>query len=509
MPQRSSLEANPLFSIRGAPPTASMLLSPEMLASKYGKEAEEVVDAMGEAMHVAAMATLLLEEKKDKTAIGLHGMELEREFGRRCRGGSTTLVEQAVLVALARRLQAKFPDDPILTDEDTDVLPEDEDFAALVAFFLGEYGIVDGCMPGDVVAWSRHAGTYRYDSEGPSPRRFWAINPVDTKEEFRQNKQYCITLTLIEDGQPVVSAIASPIIPFDHHTRTVEHPLGCPLFFAVQGQGSFTQLMLMQRDCGVYLGKCRFRGRPLPLKASEKIKRGNDGLYDVLSSEQLRIAMGTNLREDIFVDAERIGKILGSEYPKFHMLNSSLKYCWLARGDDDIIWYLKEGLYDKSATERLVNHAAGVLIALESGAAVTDLDGKPIEWCGPFLEKNRGVIGTDPSTVPLPGLVAAIKEATATSEDLYEQRCEQRREVSKILENIFKNLGNFAETDEEKEGARKVLAKGMAMLKDEQQMNEIAQDAVNRSKPIFGEGPQPDNTWSGDQALPMSPIANP
>ena len=40
---------------------------------------------------------------------------------------------------------------------------------------------------------------------------------------------------------------------------------------------------------------------------------------------------------------------------------------------------------------------AGVLVAMESGAAVADLDGKDIDWsCGPLLSKNRGLFATDP-----------------------------------------------------------------------------------------------------------------
>lgn len=51
---------------------------------------------------------------------------------------------------------------------------------------------------------------------------------------------------------------------------------------------------------------------------SEKIRRGNDGLYDMLGTEQLRISQHARQRQDIFLDAERVAKLLGSEFAKRH-----------------------------------------------------------------------------------------------------------------------------------------------------------------------------------------------
>lgn len=488
--QRATTVARAVSSKIVRPPsTVEDVVPDELLNGPNGAELKEAFSAMVEAMHVVNLASLLMEEKKDKTAIGLNGGDLERELMRKgSDGNKTTVANFAVMASVCRHLQGAFPDIPVLCEEDTELLQSDEEFATTIANFLSEYGIVDAKVE-DVKEWTRHAGSYVASLKGGVlPDTFWALMPIDTTPEFVESKQYNMSLALIKDGQPVISFIGCPVMAFDHNSRTVPHSNGCPLFYASAGQGAWTQLIVMERENGVYQGKYRLRGPSLKLNVSDKIKRGHDGLYDFLGSEQLRIAMGSRSREDIFRDAERIGKLLGSEYPKFDFLNSAMKYCWLSRGECDVVWYLKNGLYDNSATERLVSHAAGCLVAMESGAAVADLDGKALDWsCGPILENNRGVLATDPKKVPLRGIRDAIEKATASSMEAYEVRCEKRKEVSKMLSYLFNNVAKFAETDEEREAAKIVQAKGMKMLDNTEEMDQLAQEQINRGTPILGE----------------------
>jgi len=494
--------------------TAADCVPEDILSGEYGREAEVAFTIMNEAIHVINMAVLCMEEKKDKTAIGLHGAELERGFVRTVKGGSKmTIAHTAVMATSCKRLLEEFPDDPILCEEDSELLVRDRTFAGTTASVLSDYKIVDGASAEDATRWVQHAGTYEGQvREGKVPDRYWAFTPICSSGDFMQSKQFCMSLSLIVDKQPVLGFINCPVLVFDHPMRTVPHPSGVPFFFAAKGHGAWTQLVIAERENGVYLGKAKLKGKPLPLKVGEKIKRGNDGLYDVLGTNQLKIAMGSRLREDIFCDAERIGKILGSEYPKFDMTNSSIKYCWLARGETDIVWYLTNGLYDKSCVEHLTHHAAGALIAEESGAVVADLDGKPIDWCGPVLANNRGLIATDPGKVPLMGLVNAVEKATNSSEELYEKRCEKRKEVAKLLKYVFTKMGDYAETEEEREGARKVRERGMEMLKDTNALDEITQESMHRAKPILGEAEVREDSssvfGSGDGTLPLSPISS-
>jgi len=431
-------------------------------------------------------------------------VDLEREFIRTTKTGSKiSLANVAVMALVAKSLGDKFPDVPMLCEEEVELILTDDKFASTVASFLNDFGLIEGATPELLLQWLSHAKTYQTASKPPT--RYWTLMPIDTTEEFLQTRQFCTSLALIEDGQPVAGFITCPVIPFDHYSRSGDHPSGVPMFFAVKDQGSWTQLILTEREDGVYQGKWRLKGKPLRLDVGQKIKREQDGLYDFLGTDQLKITMGWRLREDIFVDAERIAKILGSEFPKFDMTSSSIKYCYLARGEADIVWYLANGLYDKerSNLERACHHAAGSLIAAESGASIGDLEGKPIVWDGPVLSSNRGFAATDPGKVPLMGLVRAIEQATDTSQDLYEKRCEKRKEVNKILSQVFNNLEKFAETEEEMRGAKMAKERGMEVLKSDEEMEEITKTAINRENPILGESATPDAAFDGSAFSPI------
>lgn len=486
--------------VLGDKKTPAEVMPESMLKGKYGKEAEQLVTAAVECMHAMLLSRWAMEDAKDKTRMGLYGSDIDELFVRKAQDGSdVTIVNAIVLAAMCKRLYEQFPDDPILVDEDFTVVSRDEGFCKNVARMLSNYDIAEGCTVDDVLKWSNHAGSFQkklIELEGEVPHRYWALESINNLEEFRAQKQFCFTMALIEDSQPVVSVMGCPCMEFDHVTRSRPHWNGCPIFFAAKGYGSWTQLLILNRDQGRYSGDFKLYGPAMQLDCKNKINRKGDQLWDSVGTEQLRIAMDSRLRQDIVVDAEKIAKILGSDYPKMEMTTSNVKYAWLARGEADMLWYFPMGLYGKgTGTERLIHHAAGSLIAQEAGAEVTDLDGKEIEWCGRTLDRNRGMVGTDPNKIALKGAVRAIALATDDSTVRYEDRCEKRLEVSKMLSKVFYTMAELAETPEEKAGAAAVLKKGILELEDEVTMNEYAQKSMNREMPILGRPVLPDNAF--------------
>jgi len=477
-------------------PKPADILGKEILDSQYGKEAEKVIGIAADLMHVINLVQLIMEEKKEKASIGLGGYELERNYYRTdVSGAQTSVLNFVVLAFVGKQLSEAFPDDPVMCDDDVELLAQDGEFRKTVTELLTKFSICEDATEDDVVRWVRHCAS-ALDMED-APKRYWAVKPVDTFQEMREEKPYVSTLCLLEDEQLSVSGVVAPTVPYDHPSRSGESRKGCPIFFAVKGFGAWTQHVFVERSEGSYAGKAYMKGFKQELKASEKIVRGHDGLWDYLGAEQLHISMSTRLREDIFMDAQRIGKQLGSQYPKFEFANSSLKYCMLACGKVDICWWLARGLFDKTkGTDRLVDHAAGCLIAAEAGADVADLDGKPIAWVGPVLYKNRGLLAADPSKVPIKGITTAVEQASETSEELYTERCEKRLEVAKMLKHLFMTLGDFAETDEERENAKKVMERGLEVLEDDEEMMKITQEKMNRDFPLLGEGPVGEDTFS-------------
>lgn len=489
--------------ILGADKTVEQVVSADLLKSDFGKELKVAMESMVEVLHILCLGTLLLEEAKDKSTVGLHGFALDTEYVRQSDGTETTMPAAAVTSYVMKQLLENFPDDPVLSDEDGELLSRDETFAKSVANFLTSFQVLPDATPEGVAEWSKHCNSY---PDGVPPNRYWVFTPIDSNKEFRDAKQFCCTLCLIQDGEPVLSVMGCPMLSYDHPSRSTSHPSGSSIFYAVKGHGAWTQCVIMQRETGVYMGQYGLKGKSLKLKVSEKIRRGNDGLYDMLGTEQLRIAQRSRMRQDIFLDSERIAKLLGSEFAKFHFIDNSIKFSWLARGDEDIAWTITQGLYDSSSTLRITEHAAGAFIAQESGAVLSDFDGKDIDWStGPILANNRGLFATDPNKVPKQAIVKAAKEATEKSQVLYEERCEKRREKAKMLRKIFEEMTKQAETDEEIKGAEVVKRRGLEMLDNDEEMMKLTQESMNRGVPILGQPPTADAD-ALEGPIPYSPI---
>ncbi|CAK9012589.1 unnamed protein product [Durusdinium trenchii] len=490
--------------ILGADKTVEDVIPAKLLESDLGKELKVGIETMVEVMHMLSLGLLLLEDVKDKSTVGLHGFKLQDKYVREASDGTeSTMPGLAVTSYVMKQLLEHFPEDPVLSDEDGELLSRDEGFAQEVVNFFKAFQLMPDATTSSLAEWSKHCNSY---SEGEPPRRYWVFTPIDSKKCFRDAKQFGCTLCLMQDNEPVLSLMGCPVLSYDHPSRSSPHPSGCPIFYAMKGQGAWTQLVVMKRETGVYMGQYGLKSPSLKLNVSEKIRRGNDGLYDMLGTEQLRISQHSRMREDIFLDSERIAKLLGSEFAKFHFIDNSMKFSWLARGDEDISWSITQGLYDSSSRLRLTEHAAGVLIAEEAGASVADLDGEDIDWStGPILSNNRGLFATDPNKVPKKAIVKAVKEATEKSQVLYQERCEKRREKAQMLRKIFEEMGKYAETEEEIKGAAVVKKRGLEMLDNEEEMMKLTQESMSRGVPILGEPTLADDDDLGGP-IPFSPI---
>jgi 3'(2'), 5'-bisphosphate nucleotidase len=91
-------------------------------------------------------------------------------------------------------------------------------------------------------------------------------------------------------------------------------------------------------------------------------------------------------------DAAAVAGRLGITSPPLRM-DSQAKYAVVARGDADIYLRLPTSA---DYREKIWDHAAGALIVAEAGGAVTDIQGRPLEFHhGRELVANRGVIVTN------------------------------------------------------------------------------------------------------------------
>ena len=204
---------------------------------------------------------------------------------------------------------------------------------------------------------------------------FWTLDPIDGTKGFLRNQQYAVALAFIEDGTPSVGVMGCPNLPRDmSEPLDVPDPEGC-LYMALRNEGVY--------ECSA----SDLDEAPIRLTR-----------LDHAEGEEIAVCASV---EKAHTDLGKVGEILeilrtthGEEVGEPVRLDSQCKYAVVARGQADAYLRLPTR---KGYVERIWDHAAGALIASESGAAVTDIFGRDLDFShGRGLEVNKGVIAAPP-----------------------------------------------------------------------------------------------------------------
>lgn len=220
----------------------------------------------------------------------------------------------------------------------------------------------------------------------PAPEGFWTLDPVDGTKGFLRRQQYAIALAWIEGGVPRLGVLGCPHLPADPRGDVdAADPVGS-LFSAARGFGAAA---IDPRDPG----GARVRIEAAAWSPGEPVV----GCESVESGHS---------RQDRSV---AVLAAIGESGPPVR-LDSQCKYAVVARGQAHAYLRLPTR---KAYIERIWDHAAGMVIAEEAGAVVSDIEGRPLDFAqGRGLERNRGVVAA--SAALHPRLIAAI---AATAED--------------------------------------------------------------------------------------------
>ena len=195
---------------------------------------------------------------------------------------------------------------------------------------------------------------------------YWTLDPIDGTKGFLRGQQYAIALALLERGRVVLGVMGCPNLSADHSAPLDQADLHGVMYSAVEGGGAW---QWSPRDLSVEPMRVHASAHsdPNTMRVCESVEKGH--------SKQS--------------DTQRIIEHLGVISDPVR-LDSQCKYAVVARGQADA--YLR--LPTKAGyREKIWDHAAGMLIATEAGAVVTDITGARLDFsCGETLERNRGVI---------------------------------------------------------------------------------------------------------------------
>ncbi|HMN95117.1 MAG TPA: inositol monophosphatase family protein [Phycisphaerales bacterium] len=273
-----------------------------------------------------------------------------------------TVADFAIQAIVAIALEEAAGAPPLLVGEESAAALRDparaDELAAVVAAVREVHPDAGAARILAAIDLGTHAGAH---ADG-----FWTIDPVDGTKGFIRDAQYAIALGRIVHGEVVAAVLGCPNLGRPPFRPDDPHPSEGALFVAERGAGCW-----QRRESAPGGSGRRVRRRPID-PADEAV------MCDSVSQGARTTARRAHLLEAGRVRFRSIG------------LDSQSKYAMVARGDGDIYLRLPRPTLP---VESIWDHAAGTLVALEAGAAVSDLDGKPLDFGrGRSLRSNRGVV---------------------------------------------------------------------------------------------------------------------
>jgi 3'(2'), 5'-bisphosphate nucleotidase len=271
-----------------------------------------------------------------------------------------TVADYAVQAVVAMILRERLGDVRLAGEEHAGVLRGDEQTAVRSAVVDADRTVRPDVTLDDVLD-AIDAG----DDDGTSDD-YWTVDPVDGTKGFLRGQQYAIALARLEQRQVVLGVMGCPNLPVDPTASLTERDPEGSIYTAVRGKGAW---------------RLTPGGRE-PVAAARRVEGG------VRTCES--VESGHSKHGDTARILDEIG---GAGTPV--RLDSQCKYAVVARGQADA--YLR--LPTRAGyQEKIWDHAAGMIVAEEAGAVVTDITGASLDFShGRRLAANRGIVCASPA----------------------------------------------------------------------------------------------------------------
>jgi HAL2 family 3'(2'),5'-bisphosphate nucleotidase len=260
-----------------------------------------------------------------------------------------TIADFASQAIICKTLKAKFPEIPVVGEEDADALGKAENRALLdkIGSFLPD--------------WSETEILNSIDQgNGEAKGRFWTVDPIDGTKGFLRGDHYAVALALIDNGEVEMGILGCPNRDAEGH-----HGAGV-ITFAVKGEGAFAASLDGKNFHPITVSE-NTTSELTRFVESVEAKHANHGLQG-----QIMSALGDK-----------------AESVRF---DSQVKYAVIAQGLAEVYLRLPNEI-KPDYREKIWDHAAGMIIVLEAGGKVTDMFGKDLDFTlGKKLVNNRGIM---------------------------------------------------------------------------------------------------------------------
>jgi 3'(2'), 5'-bisphosphate nucleotidase len=284
-----------------------------------------------------------------------------------------TIADFASQALVAFLLEREFPGAALVAEEDASRLRSGlvghaaQPLSALeqVTRFCERF--IPGADPAAVCDWIDRGAAQ------PS-RRFWVLDPIDGTKGFLRGDQYAVALALVVDGQVEIGVLGCPNLVMD------DAPAGRRLKPDVGGSGT---LVLAVGGGGTWITPLTQPGQFERVQASRRAEPTQARLLRSFESGHTNVDQIDDFAHALGIDAEPV------------RMDSQAKYAVLAAGEGDLLLRLLSPS-KPDYREKIWDQAAGSLVVQEAGGAITDLDGKPLDFtAGRSLRNNRGILASN------------------------------------------------------------------------------------------------------------------
>lgn len=211
--------------------------------------------------------------------------------------------------------------------------------------------------------------------------RTWVLDPIDGTKGFLRGEQFCIALSLIEDGEVKLGLLACPNLSQQPGIKPNGRDEGGVIFSAELGHGASSSSIDMKGNLG----------EATPLEV--------DRLTPVVDMKRCESVESSHSMHDV---AYGVANALNMKADPVRM-DGQGKYGVISRGDAHLFLRLPRNNYQ----EYIWDVAAGYRILSEAGGHVTDLIGHPLNFSPVTVDGVPGLEGAK--------LDASVKGIVATT----------------------------------------------------------------------------------------------
>ena len=280
-----------------------------------------------------------------------------------------TVADFASQAVVCSMLRLAFPDDPVVGEESSDALRNDEQKILRQSVVHHASSALAQILEGPPTE-EQVLDLIDHGNGEASSQRYWTLDPIDGTKGFLRGQQYCVALALIEKGRISLGVMGCPNLP---------------VRFGSEGGKGILMSAAVGQGTGVHtLGD-------LTSEIGDQ-NRTDVKVSNIAQAVDARFCGSVESEHSDKGAASQIASILGITADPIQM-DSQCKYGAIARGDASIYLRLPT---TPGRREWIWDHAAGVICVQEAGGTVTDILGKALDFSkGKRLEDNRGVVASN------------------------------------------------------------------------------------------------------------------